>query len=170
MKPLGVYFLLDTSASMVGMPLQIMNEAYTYVGRNLMRHATRQLVFSVLCYESHVLEVCRSQAQPPALMPMMPAGTSHLGDALARVRGWLAQDAKMTAHSLIVVVADDVGNDNWRAESRKLSGFGAHMTMIIIACTQKHHLHQLYRSARVFSLTDTSALEAWFKQFMGQRF
>jgi|GEM_PF-6137426 len=104
MAQIGVYFLLDTSASMYGVPLQILYEAYDFVVRHLARfNGTHQLTFSVVYYESQLYKICHNQPIPPILPAISPAGASRLGDALSHVGVWLKTDSTRQQHLLLMI-------------------------------------------------------------------
>jgi uncharacterized protein YegL len=169
MPHIGVYFLLDVSASMYGVPLQVMYEAYEHVGRRLLVHQ-HLLEFSVLAYESQLIEICRSQNILPPLAPFAPAGASRMGMALAQVFEWLNTDLQRLPNALLVLIADEVGNDRWQDQCRQFDTFDNRVTFIAIGCQYPTTLNSLCHVARVFSLQMPNELDTWLYQFMRNRY
>lgn len=144
-RRLAVYMLLDTSASMAGSPLVVLEGAYDNVRRSVadVFLGWDTVLFSVLSYNSQVNPLYRgiTYADFAEIKPLklVAGGSSALGKALTRLNNWLAEDAGYQA--LGFVFTDGPGTDDWLSAAEALDP--TRILILGIGCGVKANLTTL---------------------------
>jgi uncharacterized protein YegL len=150
---LGVYVLLDISASMHGPALEALKNGYELVRRAVPTAWPDRdpIHFSVMAYGSHPVEIARRASVHHApLARLEVGGTSALGRALRQLDTWADIDnGHYTAtydaslRRLAFVFTDGPGTDDWADAAAALRRNWPDMPLLAFACGSQANLGPL---------------------------
>lgn len=173
-----VYLLLDTSGSMMGAPIQAVQQGVHMIHNELLNnpHAIETVYLSVITFSSaaqQVIQLCSVEAfQPPALKA---EGATALGAAITLLEQ--AFDRELIANTegrkgdyrpLIFLLTDGAPTDEWRTpvnkmKQRKTSRMGA---FVAVGCGPNVNMTVLKEiTPDVLTMNDTSgdSIKQFFK-------
>jgi uncharacterized protein YegL len=180
-RRLPVYLLLDCSSSMVGAPIQAVNEGLGLIYRLLMAdpQAVETVYISLICFSSQVDQyrlVPIDQFQPPTLTAN---GSTAMGEAFRTLVRSIEQDLvpnTSTQHGdyrpLAFLLTDGEPTDEYKSAIQELHGLrgSRRPTIVALGCGSGANttmLHEVTENVFLMSTVSSETIKAFFRWISG---
>jgi uncharacterized protein YegL len=166
MKSMGVYFLLDASASMHGPKIQVLNDGYDLILSRMVQIFAHEyeLSLSVLFYENEPIELFfRVPILPkPALPSLKATGPTRTSRAFVHLAGWLARASDDRA--LVFWLTDSIGSDNYDIIPHVLAPYRERLSLVGIGIQSHVPLASAYPLDVELDITQIDRLQLLLEQ------